>query len=77
MDRGTRDRLVLCGQAAIDALLLDGNSDSPDNVKRAIDRLVEKATLWEEIVAVIESQRAPCQIPDVRIARKIWEEEND
>ena len=34
---GTRDRLVLCGLAAIDSLSLDNEHDSPNEVKAAID----------------------------------------
>ena len=39
MDPGTRDRLVLCGQAAVDALSLDSDHDSPDEVTVSIERL--------------------------------------
>ena len=39
MDPGTRDRLVMCGQSACDVLLLDDESNSPNEVKETIERL--------------------------------------
>lgn len=38
-DPGTRDRLVLCGQAAIEALGLGESNDAPADVREAIVRL--------------------------------------
>ena len=41
---GSRDRLVMCGQEAVDALGLDDNNNSPNDVKRAISELKAGAT---------------------------------
>jgi hypothetical protein len=39
MNPGTRDRLVHCGKLAVEALGLDSDHDSPNEVREAIERL--------------------------------------
>ena len=59
MDEGTRDRLVLCGQAAIDALSLDHDHDSPNGVTEAIDRIRNALGNLPEIIGLHGPEKCP------------------
>lgn len=58
LDAGTRDRLVLCGQFAVEALGLGDNNNAPNDVRAAINKLRKERGEFEVRAILLEQQLA-------------------